>query len=835
MTVSTTTSRWEYDGDGVSTVFPYDNRIFATNDMKVYVGGALHSSGYTVTGVDQPSGGTVVFSVPPPAGTKNVVLVRDVPALQPTAYPPNDRFPSSAHERALDRVTVLVQQILSVVGRSLRLQEGDAAAPLWLPTLAERAGKFLGFDANGIPVPVAGTDTAPDLSDRTVLPAGATHARSLRAKLGELVSVRDFGAVGDGIADDTAAIQAAVDQGGHVRVPRPSVAYRITARILASVPGTTIEAEDGAEIRQDTAGVAGIVVAADNVTIRGLYLNSPQPKTGSTASGPYRGGIHYHSGVLQIEGNHLLVEKCTFLNWTTGIGHHGTQADTTTLARGGTVRHCVFIRHDFGILARQFDGFTIEGNEGYDCEDTTNNPPHLVYITDRGVTRSRGLIVADNREINNTSSSAYKIRNVDGVSVTGNIASGCPRGVEIGTCTDVVVSGNVVDNIINNPLDTQQGAFGFADCERVKVVGNTVNINPGVNCFGFRLREDVGPSNRLVELINNTVTATWTVETTFMAVQVIGFNDVDIINLQFVNMGFVTPIYPIRIDSGTRVRIVNPRLFTNASTTNAERLVQVLAGGNATYVQVDTRLWTTWSATASVSDGGTASVIRTNGAYNAAGALVAPVGSQASPGVAFDGDAAKGLYRGAGMLAVAVDGATPIYWTTNSWRPGADNAVTVGTSALRPSVYYGVTGAINTSDAREKLLRSSLTEAELRAAGRISRSVVVYQWLSSLAAKGQAARLHVGPTAQAVAEAFAAEGLDAARYALWCSDDLYELVKVGTDDDGNPIMAEVPVLDGDGRQMTRQGLRPDQLVLFLLAAQVARMDALESRLAALEA
>jgi hypothetical protein len=94
------------------------------------------------------------------------------------------------------------------------------------------AGTTLTFSA----APVAGTDniefvnfltsnigaTSADLV--TYTPSGTSAvARSAASKFGEMVSVKDFGAVGDGVADDRAEIQAAIDSlaatGGTVLFP----------------------------------------------------------------------------------------------------------------------------------------------------------------------------------------------------------------------------------------------------------------------------------------------------------------------------------------------------------------------------------------------------------------------------------------------------------------------------------------------------------------------------------------------------------------------------------------------------------------------------------------
>lgn len=152
MTVSSTTNRWTYTGNGVTTAFAYTNRIFDNTDLKVYVDGALKTltTHYTVSGVDNPAGGNVTFGTAPANGA-SVVIVRDVPATQPVDYVANDPFPAETHEEALDRATVLIQQLESDVARTLRQSDADTSTLGALPDGTTRAGKYLGFDASGNP------------------------------------------------------------------------------------------------------------------------------------------------------------------------------------------------------------------------------------------------------------------------------------------------------------------------------------------------------------------------------------------------------------------------------------------------------------------------------------------------------------------------------------------------------------------------------------------------------------------------------------------------------------------------------------------------------------
>lgn len=155
--------------------------------------------------------------------------------------------------------------------------------------------------------------------------------------------------------------------------------------------------------------------------------------------------------------------------------------------------------------------------------------------------------------------------------------------------------------------------------------------------------------------------------------------------------------------------------------------------------------------------------------------------------------------------------------------PGADNGQPLGAAAYRWSVVYAGTGAINTSDARDKTWRGAPSPAEMAAAKRIAAELGFYQWNDAVAEKGEdGARLHFGVRAQAVWAIMADEGLadpvgigadPTSRHAFLCWDRWAE----ERDAEGRIVRAA-----GE-----RFGIRPDQLALFLIAAQEARLAALE--------
>lgn len=99
--------------------------------------------------------------------------------------------------------------------------------------------------------------------------AGAVAVPVL-AKLRESISVKDFGAVGDGVADDTAAIQAAIDAAGAGDVWMPKGNYKITAKL--KLPSGCRLRGAGISATTITATIGSAMISSTNPATRFYYI-----------------------------------------------------------------------------------------------------------------------------------------------------------------------------------------------------------------------------------------------------------------------------------------------------------------------------------------------------------------------------------------------------------------------------------------------------------------------------------------------------------------------------------------------------------------------------------
>jgi len=215
---------------------------------------------------------------------------------------------------------------------------------------------------------------------------------------------------------------------------------------------------------------------------------------------------------------------------------------------------------------------------------------------------------------------------------------------------------------------------------------------------------------------------------------------------------------------------------------------------------------------------------------------------------------------------------------------GRDNVIDLGSSSARFDDIFATNGTINTSDQNEKQDIVSLTDAEITAAKAISKLFKTFKWNDKVEAKGDAARTHAGVIAQEVQQAMTDAGLDATKYAFFCSDTWWEtqtevpaveaveavdavyedvVIEAVLDDEGNEVEPErteqrlvseaveaVEAQDAYTRtdtydtveeapegatERTRLGIRYPELLAFVGAATEQRLADIETRLTALEA
>ena len=254
---------------------------------------------YTVTNAGGYNGGNVVLTSPLANGWQ-ISIARELEPTQETDLRNQGKFFAEIHEDAFDKLTMLIQQVSSLFRLALRKPSSianwydalnnyirnlkdprdpqDAATKNYtdnlvgsnfnrtlrvpessipqLPPANLRANMIQGFDSAGNPVmlvPQSGSaadvllqlaSTDPGKGDALIAvkqPYTNSVARTQHDVNADYISVKDFGAVGDGVTNDTDAIQAAIVYGkdNKVKVYIPSGVYIVTT--LTVYPYTVLE------------------------------------------------------------------------------------------------------------------------------------------------------------------------------------------------------------------------------------------------------------------------------------------------------------------------------------------------------------------------------------------------------------------------------------------------------------------------------------------------------------------------------------------------------------------------------------------------------------------
>lgn len=360
-------------------------------------------------------------------------------------------------------------------------------------------------------------------------PAGTgAVATTVQSKLRESVSVADFDATGDGVADDTAEVQAALSSGAKiVRVP-DNFNLLVTAGL--SVPaGVTFEFGGGAQITSSgfTTRVIDLLTGSKliNATIVGSS-NNPAVRTigvagatvqGLTLSGCVQGIYARVTAPDSISG--LKVLDCTIDATTYGIilenvydaQIKGNTISTTEVNSGACVESVVG-----AALAGMCERVVIDGNKLGDsragvnllgakyCTVSNNHVNCQTGIqlrnTDHCIVNANRVEDARDLGINMDRSNYYNVISNNTLNNCGNAGIGMTEDVASAD-TDIIRYCTIIGNTIINsvvlaafPTTTGNGIEFNGDVEYCTIVGNAITNNVG---SGIRIRS--GCNNNVID------------------------------------------------------------------------------------------------------------------------------------------------------------------------------------------------------------------------------------------------------------------------------------------------------------------------------------------------
>lgn len=269
MTVSTTDSVIEYVSGGPAFPIPY--RFLQDSDIQAVLvkqDGTSETlvlgTQYTLVGAGSQSGGTLTSAYAAgflaTAGA-SLTISRVMAATQPTDLRNQGRFLAETHETVFDRLTMLIQQGFSILGRALLRPigknyydaEGRRIANAADPTEAQDvatmgwAGRFIADLVSAIQGPINNAANifyqAPDGSPHIVQDMSDSAGAALIGygnydayqRLRFMRFAKDFNIRGDGSPGDMANFQAAADSGLVVLFPPGE--YLLTLEQMVSLEG----------------------------------------------------------------------------------------------------------------------------------------------------------------------------------------------------------------------------------------------------------------------------------------------------------------------------------------------------------------------------------------------------------------------------------------------------------------------------------------------------------------------------------------------------------------------------------------------------------------------
>lgn len=267
MTVSSTTNRISYTGNGVTTAFAFSYPFQSQSDLKVLkvtiADGteALQTltTDYTISGTTTngvyASGGTVNM-LSAPSSSYKIVIYRDPALTQTIDLVENDALPAETVEQGFDKSIMVIQRSRELVERAVRLPDGFTGTfdPL-LPSDIETADSVLKVNSSGDGLEMGPTTTEIENAEANATAASASASdASASATLASQWATKVTGQVA---STDYSAKAWAIGGTGVTNGANAGAAFEWAVKVTSTVDGSDYSAKEWAKGTQTRGNANG--------------------------------------------------------------------------------------------------------------------------------------------------------------------------------------------------------------------------------------------------------------------------------------------------------------------------------------------------------------------------------------------------------------------------------------------------------------------------------------------------------------------------------------------------------------------------------------------------